>query len=166
MCDRKYLNKLRHCAKYLGKSVPMQSNSKNLSSVQKRFFRVNYNFIIVMLKQKYLLLLTVLSQVIFLIFLKKMLPYTSRNKGGYVYDIIVLKSGRYSVINLLRLFLSVKQLNIKMWNFYATLMLRPVIFFTHSDLFLYSIFSTSVTTSYQVKSTIKVFKKKSNIYTI
>ena len=33
MCDRKYLNKLRHCAKYLGKSFSMQSNSKNLSSV-------------------------------------------------------------------------------------------------------------------------------------
>ena len=53
-------------------------------------------------------------------------------------------------------------LAIKMWNFYTTLNTGTlygvlVIFFTHSHLFLYSIFSTSVTTSYYLKSSVTVF---------
>ena len=58
MCSVKEINlnkydKLRHFAKYLGKSFLMQNNSpKSFSSVQKRCFIVNYNFIIVIPEQK------------------------------------------------------------------------------------------------------------------
>ena len=46
-----YINKLRHVAKYFGKSFSMQNSSKNVSSVQKRCFSDNHNFIIVMMKR-------------------------------------------------------------------------------------------------------------------
>ena len=46
------------------------------------------------------------------IFSKKMLLSTTVETWGYVYDIIVLKSGIYSVINLLKVFLSVKRLKV------------------------------------------------------
>ena len=58
MCSAKEINlnkynKLRHFAKYLGKSFSMQNNlPKSFSSVQKRCLIVNYNFMIVIPEQK------------------------------------------------------------------------------------------------------------------
>ena len=71
MWDKKLIISRDHCfAKYLGTSFSMQSNSKSFC------FSVNYNFIVVMPRQKYLL--TFFSQVIALnVFLKKVVLYTT-----------------------------------------------------------------------------------------
>ena len=52
MCATKYLNKLQHFAKYLEKSFSMQNSSKSFPTLHEPCFSVNYNFIIVIPKQK------------------------------------------------------------------------------------------------------------------
>ena len=71
-----------------------------------------------------------------------MVLYTTVVIRGYIYDIIVLTSSIYSVINL-KAFLEhqifkgkpTPLLAIKTWNFYTTLMQQLVIFFTHGHFF-------------------------------
>ena len=71
MSATKYLNKLQHFEKYLEKSFSMQNSSKSFPTSHEPCFSVNYNFIIVIPKQKWYLLLTFFSQVIVLMFFKK-----------------------------------------------------------------------------------------------
>ena len=51
-------------------------------------------------------------------------------------------------------------LAIKMLNFYTILMRQLIIFFTQLFFSVQYLFSTSVTTSHQFKSSVTVFKKK------
>ena len=83
MCDTKCLNKynkLRHLAKYLGKSFSMGNNPpKSFSSVLKRCFNVNYNFII-MIRGKLISSNVFLSSYNLKYFLKNVTIYNSRDK--------------------------------------------------------------------------------------
>ena len=120
-------------------------------------FSVNYNFIIVMPEQKWYFCLTFYSQVIVLnVFLKKFFLYTTVVISGLClwYN---SSSTRYILSNKPVKAFHVYQTSkgkptplftIKIWNFHTILMQPLVIFLTYSHLFLYSIFSTSVTTSY------------------
>ena len=49
MCDKKYLSKWQHLAKYLGKSFAMQINPKSFSSVEEWCFVVLNIFISVII---------------------------------------------------------------------------------------------------------------------
>ena len=124
---------------------------KRLSVLKSRF--INYNFIIVINTQAKIiltnvfnvfnLLLTFLSSYCRKYFFENATIYNSRNKGITVM-IYGSKSGKYSVINLLRLFLSVKCQKIKTYcffckenvEFYTILIQKLAIFLTHSHLFL------------------------------
>ena len=120
-------------------------------------FSVNYNFIFVMPEQKWYFCQTFYSQVIVLnVFLKKFFLYTTVVIRG-LYLWYNSSSMRYILSNKpVKAFHEYQTskdkptplFTIKIWNFHTILMQPLVIFLTHSHLFLYSIFSTSVTASY------------------
>ena len=141
----------------------MQNNSK-CSCIQKQCFSFNYNFIIVIPKQKEHLHLTFFSKVTVANIFKKMLASTTL-VISHVCDIIVLTSGMYPVMNLLSLFLSIKSLKItyffdcnKNVEFYTILIRRLIIFSTQSLFSVQYLFSASASTRNQFGLSLTVFE--------
>ena len=121
---------------------------ESFSSLQKRYFNVNYNFIIVIPEKRWYLLLTFFSQVIVLKVFLKILPYTTVEIRG-LHLWYNSSNIRYRFCNKrFKVFLEPQMpkdkrtylLAVKMWNFYTILMPRPLIF-----LYIVIFFSTVFT---------------------
>ena len=107
MFNTKYLNKLWHFAKYLGKSFLMQNNSNSFWFTFKWGFIVNYKKIIL----KFFFLSYSLK-----CFFQKMLPYTTVviSRLGLWYNSSNIRCIFCSLINLFRFCLSIKHLRINL----------------------------------------------------